>query len=95
MRAPERWPAAAVGPDLLCRLADQLPGYALGVLTAVEGAEVALHLPHCALCRVALARLDGVAELLPLSAAERTPPPRLRRRLLDAWRAEIPSPIPS
>ena len=63
---------------------DDIPAYALGILEEAERAEISLHLETCPECREELRSYQAVAEQLPMAAAQRTPPRRLRAAILQA-----------
>lgn len=61
-----------------------LAAYALGERDPAAQAAIAGHLAGCAACRRTLAADRNVAAALPLTVAEATPAPALRRRVVDA-----------
>lgn len=63
---------------------DWLPAYVLDALTDDEMNHVAEHLAVCQICQVELARLQQVAEELPLALAQTAPPPEIKARLMSA-----------
>jgi len=63
---------------------DWLPAYVLDALTDDEMNRVANHLAECSTCQVELARMQQVADELPLALAQSTPPPEVKVRLLRA-----------
>lgn len=67
---------------------EQLPAYALGILTDEEVAQVEAHLSQCGLCQQEVAAYEEVVGLLPLSQPLESPPDVLRQRLLDEVRIE-------
>lgn len=71
-------------PDAAEEVADLLPAYALGVVSAEERARVEAHLAQDPASREELASLAAVVAHLPLLAEEREPPARLRQRLIAA-----------
>jgi anti-sigma-K factor RskA len=69
--------------------------YALGIADAAETAEFEAHLATCAECRAELADLRRVNEGLGLSSTPATPPPQLRRRIIEAAGGKTPArPLP-
>jgi anti-sigma factor RsiW len=81
------------------RLRDDLAAYVLGALEPAEAAEVERHLAGCEACRDRLRWLQPAVDLLPAAVEQRSPPERLRERLLDTVRAEAgaesPRPAPA
>ena len=63
---------------------DMLPAYVLGILTDEETNQVAEHLAGCETCQAELARLQQVADDLPLALVQTTPPPRVKEKLMQA-----------
>jgi hypothetical protein len=66
--------------------------YVLGALEPVEAEAFRRHLATCAICQDEVTALRGVADALALAAPQLRPPPELRRRLIQAVRAE---PLPA
>jgi anti-sigma-K factor RskA len=62
---------------------DLLPAYALGALDEDDADQVASHLAGCALCRAELGSFEAVVEQLASSVPAASPPPNLKRRLMD------------
>lgn len=62
--------------------------YVLGALEPDEAGAFVRHMEHCAVCRDEVAALAPVLDALPASAAARSAPRALRRRVLRAVRAE-------
>lgn len=62
--------------------------YVLGALELDELQAFRTHLATCPICRDEVASLRGVADALPLSAPQYEAPPRLRRGVMAAVRAE-------
>lgn len=62
--------------------------YVLGALETDELDAFRAHLSRCEECRAEVAALQQVADELPAAAPPLTPPPDLRRRVMDAVRAE-------
>lgn len=62
--------------------------WVLGALPDDEAAGYAMHLRGCDSCRSEVARLQGVADVLPMAADQVEPPAALRARVLDAVREE-------
>ena len=69
------------------RLRDDLAAYALDALDRDEAAALERHLEGCELPRPG-AWLRPAVDLLPASVEQRTPPARLRERLIETVRAE-------
>ena len=63
-----------------------------GALTPEEKDWLEKHLEHCPACRALDADLASLHQLLPTLAPE--PPAELKERIMDAVRAERPSPSP-
>ncbi len=61
---------------------DLLPAYVLDALTDQETGQVAEHLAVCQTCQAELARLQLVADDLPLALAQTAPPPRVKDSLM-------------
>lgn len=61
-----------------------LAAYALGEQDETARASIAEHLAHCPSCSRTFAAYAQVAGVLPLSVAEASPSPALRRRVIDA-----------
>lgn len=61
---------------------DRLPAYVLDALTDDEMEQVAEHLAGCQTCQVELARIQQVADELPLALAQTTPPPDVKVKLM-------------
>lgn len=72
--------------------------YVLGALEQDELEAFRAHLPGCPACREEVAALQHVADALPATVTPLAPPHDLRRRVLDAVRAEqkgaAPRPLP-
>lgn len=60
-----------------------LPAYALGSLDKADADWVASHLASCTICRTELNSFEAVVEQLALAAPDASPPPDLKRRLMD------------
>jgi len=63
---------------------DWLPAYVLDALTDDEMDQVAEHLADCQTCQAELARIQQVADELPLAVAQTTPPPDVKVKLMKA-----------
>lgn len=63
---------------------EQLPDYALGILSAEETRHIERHVDTCALCRRELATFDAIAGELALAVPAVEPPAGLEARLMDA-----------
>ena len=61
---------------------DLLPAYVLDALTDEETSQVVEHLAGCQICQAELARLQQVADDLPLALVQITPPPRVKDNLM-------------
>ena len=70
------------------QLRDVAPELALGVLGGAERAEALAHLATCSRCQVHVAELTEAADVLPLLAEEREPPPGFEARVLAELTAE-------
>jgi anti-sigma-K factor RskA len=68
--------------------------YALDALDEAEERDFEDHLAHCERCREDLAALREAAAMLAYGADRATPPPELKRRILDQARAERPNVVP-
>jgi anti-sigma-K factor RskA len=73
------------------RLRDELAAFALGALDEAEAAELQRHLDECESCRARLRWLTPAVDVLPASVTQRTPPDRLRERLMEVVSAESAS----
>lgn len=62
--------------------------YVLGALQSDELDAFRLHLSRCQPCRAEVDALQQVADALPAAAPALTPPPELRRRVMDVVRAD-------
>jgi anti-sigma-K factor RskA len=69
-------------------LRDDLAAYALGALEEDEAERLRVHLETCEDCQRQLLWLSEAVELLPRTVEQLEPPPRLRRSLMEAVRAE-------
>jgi anti-sigma-K factor RskA len=65
-----------------------IPAYALNSLDADDAQAVSRHLAGCEACQAELAAYEGVVDVLPLAAAEATPSPALKGRLMDRIQAQ-------
>lgn len=61
-----------------------LPDYVLDILADADASLVAEHLVRCQACHAEYARLQQVADDLPLALAQAAPPPRLKDNLMRA-----------
>jgi len=73
---------------MTCEHRDDAGAWVLGALPDEERARFAAHLPDCQTCRREVADLQMVADTLPLAAAQVTPPPELKERIMSVVRAE-------
>jgi anti-sigma-K factor RskA len=67
---------------------DDAGTYVLRAMPEAEHEAFVAHLAGCAACRDEVARLQVAVDALPLSAAQVSPPPELRERLMAVVRAE-------
>ena len=73
-----------------------IPAYALGILPDEEREGVAQHMARCLRCQAELRAYQRVLDQLPHTLPQRTPPPELRARLLQAaTRPPEPLPVPA
>jgi anti-sigma-K factor RskA len=85
-----------------CVHRDEVASYVLGAVPDDEHERFEAHLEHCEDCRSEVASLQVAADALPLAAAQVTPPPELKDRLMTVVRseaellqaAEAPTPTP-
>ena len=70
------------------QLRDVAPELALGVLGGAERGEALAHLDACSRCQVHVAELTEAADVLPLLAPEREPPPGFEARVLHGLASE-------
>jgi hypothetical protein len=66
------------------QLREVAPELALGVLGGAERGEALVHLAGCSRCQVSVAELTEAADVLPLLAEEREPPPGFEARVLGS-----------
>jgi anti-sigma-K factor RskA len=69
---------------------DMLPGYVVDALTDEETGQVAKHLAGCQSCQAEFARLQQVADDLPLALVQTAPPPRVKDQLMGSIHARQP-----
>lgn len=74
---------------------DMLPGFVLEALTDEETSQVAEHLAACQFCRVELARIQQVADNLPLALSQTAPPARVKNQLMDTLHSQRQKIVPS
>jgi anti-sigma-K factor RskA len=74
---------------------DMLPAYVLDALTDEETGQVAEHLATCQTCQAELARLQQVADDLPLALVQTAPSARVKDNLMGAIHARQPEVVPS
>jgi anti-sigma-K factor RskA len=67
---------------------DMLPDFVLEVLSDDETNQVIDHLSGCPTCQAELARLQRVADEIPLALVQTSPPPALKSRLMEAIHAK-------
>jgi len=70
------------------QLREVAPELALGVLGGAERAEALEHLASCSRCQVHVAELTEAADVLPLLAEEREPPPGFEARVVASLTVE-------
>lgn len=70
---------------------DWLPSFVLDALTAEEMHQVSQHLALCPTCQVELARYQQVVDELPLAVAQTTPPPELKRKIMQSIHSQQPA----
>jgi len=63
---------------------DMLPAFVLDILSDDETNQVAVHLAECSTCQAELARLQQVADELPLALVQTMPPTRVKDNLMRA-----------
>jgi anti-sigma-K factor RskA len=74
---------------MTCEEFEELSGaYVLDAITPQERQEAREHLAGCAKCTRRLAEMRAIADLLPLSVTQVSPPPSAKERLLAAIRQE-------
>jgi len=69
---------------------DDLAAYALGALDGRERSELEAHLATCNRCQIELRWLEPALDALPASVEQLTPPPGLRKRILEAANEDVP-----
>lgn len=72
---------------------DWLPAFVLDALTADEMQQVSSHLAECPSCQTELAHLQQVADELPLAVRQTSPPPELKRKLMQSILSRKEKPI--
>ena len=72
------------------RYAESVAAHLLGALPELEEQAFARHVMRCAACRDDVERLRVAAEALPRSVTPLSPPPSLRRSIMDAVAADVP-----
>ena len=65
-----------------------IPAFALNSLDADEAQAVSRHLAGCEACQAELAAYEEVVDVLPLAAAQTTPPAALKGQLMDRVQAQ-------
>jgi anti-sigma-K factor RskA len=75
-------------------VANNLPAYALGILSEEEAGTVARHLARCADCREELQSYQMVAERLALAGPSHDPPARVKQRLMERLQPASTTPGP-
>jgi len=70
---------------------DWLPAFVLDTLTEEEARQVSEHLQACTSCQAELARLQPVLDDLPLAVTQTTPPPQLKRKIMQSIHSRQPA----
>jgi anti-sigma-K factor RskA len=71
-----------------CRHRDDAGPWVLGALDDEDGRAFALHLESCPICRLEVAELQVVADVLPMAAPQLVPPPALKSRIMSVVESE-------
>jgi anti-sigma-K factor RskA len=71
-----------------CQHRDDAGPWVLGALAEGDAMRFALHLETCTHCRVEVAELQVVADVLPMAAPQVVPPPELKSRIMSVVNAE-------
>jgi anti-sigma-K factor RskA len=71
-----------------CPHRDDAGPWVLGALAEGDAMRFALHLETCTHCRVEVAELQVVADVLPMAAPQVVPPPELKSRIMSVVNAE-------
>jgi anti-sigma-K factor RskA len=71
-----------------CRHRDDAGPWVLGALDEADARAFALHLESCSDCRLEVAELQIVADVLPMAAPQLVPPPALKSRIMGVVKSE-------
>lgn len=71
-----------------CRHRDDAGPWVLGALEDEDARAFAVHLESCPICRLEVAELQVVADVLPMAAPQLVPPPALKSRIMDVVESE-------
>ena len=71
-----------------CRHRDDAGPWVLGALDDEDARAFAEHLESCPICRLEVAELQVVADVLPMAAPQLVPPPALKSRIMEVVESE-------
>jgi anti-sigma-K factor RskA len=71
-----------------CRHRDDAGPWVLGALDGEDARVFAVHLESCPICRLEVAELQVVADVLPMAAPQLVPPPALKSRIMEVVESE-------
>jgi anti-sigma-K factor RskA len=71
-----------------CRHRDDAGPWVLGALDDEDARAFAEHLESCSICRLEVAELQVVADVLPMAAPQLVPPPALKSRIMEVVESE-------
>jgi anti-sigma-K factor RskA len=71
-----------------CRHRDDAGPWVLGALDDEDARAFAVHLESCPICRLEVAELQVVADVLPMAAPQLVPPPALKSRIMNVVESE-------
>ena len=71
-----------------CRHRDDAGPWVLGALAEEDARAFAEHLESCPICRLEVAELQVVADVLPMAAPQLVPPPALKSRIMGVVESE-------
>lgn len=71
-----------------CRHRDDAGPWVLGALDDEDARAFAVHLESCPICRLEVAELQVVADVLPMAAPQLVPPPALKSRIMGVVESE-------
>jgi anti-sigma-K factor RskA len=71
-----------------CRHRDDAGPWVLGALDDEDARAFAVHLESCPICRLEVAELQVVADVLPMAAPQLVPPPALKSRIMEVVESE-------